>query len=81
MISFGFAMLTYYSTPLPGMECDFSNLVTQEAIGLSAQIQTDNVQKISDSLTAAETQLGAPPGLFSVQEEITYYLAYLCCSS
>jgi TrbL/VirB6 plasmid conjugal transfer protein len=78
MISFGFAMLTYYSTPLPGMESSFSNLVTQEAIGLSAEIQTDDVQKISDSLTAAETQLGAPPGIFSLQEETTYYLAYLC---
>jgi TrbL/VirB6 plasmid conjugal transfer protein len=77
MISFGLGMLTYYSTPLPGLEYSFSDLITREAIQLSAEIQTDNLQKISDSLTEAETELGTPPGLFSLHEEINYYVAYM----
>jgi hypothetical protein len=75
MISFGLGMLTYYSTPIPGMQFSFSDLVTKEAIQLSAQIQSDNVQQIVDSLTTAENQLGAPPGIFSPQEEINYWIA------
>jgi hypothetical protein len=77
MISFGLGMLTYYSTPIPGVGYSFSDLITKEAIQLSAQIQTDNVQQISDSLTAAEKQLGDPPGIFSVHEELNYYIAFL----
>lgn len=77
LISFGFGMLTYYSTPLPGTSYSFSDLITQEAIQLSAQIQSDNVQQIVDSLTAAEQQLGDPPGIFSVHEEVNYLIARL----
>lgn len=76
-ISFGLGMLTYYSTPLPGTNYSFSDLITKEAIQLSAEIQTDNVQQIVDSLTAAEQQLGDPPGLFSLHEEANYLIARL----
>ena len=31
MISFGFAMVNYYSTPIPGVGVSFHNLVTDEA--------------------------------------------------
>jgi hypothetical protein len=78
MISFGFGMLTYYSTPLPGIGSSFCDLISKEAIQLSAEIQTTNVQQISDSLTQAEEQLGDPPGVFSLHEELNYYVAYLC---
>lgn len=77
LISFGFGMLTYYSAPLPGMGYSFSDLVTKEAIQLSAAIQADNAQLIVDSITAAEQQLGTPPGLFDMQEELTWLLARL----
>jgi hypothetical protein len=77
MISFGFGMLTYYTTPLPGTSYSFSDLITKEAISLSAQIQADNTQQIVDSITKAEEQLGEPPGLFSLHEEFTYLIARL----
>src|SRR6202161_4207324 len=57
MISFGLGMLTYYSSPIPGVGYSFSDLITKEAIQLSAQIQADNTQQIVDSITAAEKQL------------------------
>lgn len=75
LISFGFGMLTYYSTPIPGIGYSFCDLITKEAISISAQIQSDNAQQIVDSITAAEKQLGASPGLFSPNEEITWLIA------
>jgi type IV secretory pathway VirB6-like protein len=77
MISFGFGMITYYSTPLPGIGHSFSDLITKEAIQLSAQIQSDNTQQIVDSITTAEQQLGDPPGLFSMHEEFIWLIARL----
>lgn len=77
LISFGFGMLTYYSTPLPGIGYSFSDLITQEAIGVSAEIQSDNAQEIVDAITAAEQQLGDPPGLFSLEEDLTWLIARL----
>ena len=75
MISLGLGMLTYYSTPIPGTSYSFCDLVTKEAIQISAQIQTDNAQTIVDSITSAEQQLGAPPGLFSPQEDLAWLIA------
>ncbi len=77
MISFGLGMLTYYSSPIPGVGYSFSDLITKEAIQLSAQIQADNTQQIVDSITAAEKQLGAPSGIFSFSEDLTWMIASL----
>src|SRR5271167_4468601 len=49
MIAFGLGMLTYYSTPIPGMGYSFSDLITQEALSLSAQIESDQTQQIADT--------------------------------
>ena len=35
VVAFGFAMVTYYSTPIPGIGYSFSDLVIQEASSLS----------------------------------------------
>lgn len=77
LISFGFGMLTYYSTPLPGIGYSFSDLITKEAIQLSDEIQSSNAQQIVDSITTAEAQLGVSPGLFSPNEEMTWLIARL----
>jgi hypothetical protein len=74
MISFGFAMLTYYSVPIPGMSYSFSDLVTKEALNLSAQIENQQTQSITDTITTAEKQLGAPPGKYDILEDLTYLL-------
>ncbi len=74
-IALGLGMLTYYSTPIPGTSYSFSDLITQEAIQISAQIQTDNAQTIVDSITNAEKQLGSPPGLFSIDEDVSWVIA------
>ena len=72
MIAFGLGMLTYYSSPIPGTNYSFSDLITQEALHLSGQIESNQTQTIADAVTNAEEQLGSPPGMFSFHEELTF---------
>lgn len=74
MISFGFGMLTYYSTPIPGTSYSFSDLITKEGLNLSNNIESDQTQEIVTTITGAENQLGAPPGSFNILEDLTYLL-------
>jgi hypothetical protein len=77
MISFGLGMLTYYSTPIPGMGYSFSDLVTKEALNLSGRIESNQTQQIADAVIKAESQLGAPPGSFDILESLTFLLIAL----
>jgi TrbL/VirB6 plasmid conjugal transfer protein len=77
MIAFGLGMLTYYSTPLPGVGLSFSDLITREGLNLAAAIESDQTDQIVATITRAEAQLGAPPGSFSVLEDLTYLLIAL----
>jgi len=74
MISFGLGMLTYYSSPIPGTGYSFSDLVTKEAQNISNQIESDQTQQIANTIVNAEEQLGAPPGKYSILEDLTYLL-------
>lgn len=74
MIAFGLGMLTYYSTPIPGMSYSFSNLITQETLNLSSQIESDQTQQIATTITNEEQQLGSPPGSFNILEDLTFLL-------
>jgi type IV secretory pathway VirB6-like protein len=74
MISFGLGMLTYYSSPIPGVGYSFSDLVTKEAQNISNQIESDQTQQIVNTVLAAEKQLGTPPGKYSILEDLTYLL-------
>ena len=72
VISFGLGMLTYYSSPIPGMGYSFSELITQESLQLSGQIESNQTQVIADAVTHAEEQLGQPPGEFDFHETLTF---------
>lgn len=74
MIAFGLGMLTYYSTPIPGVGYSFSGLITQEPLHLSGQIESQQTQAIADAVVHAEKQLGQPPGVFSFHEELTFFV-------
>jgi hypothetical protein len=74
MISFGLGMLTYYSSPIPGVGYSFSDLVTKEAQNISNQIESDQTQQIANTILDAEKQLGTPPGKYSILEDLTYLL-------
>jgi hypothetical protein len=72
IISFGLGMLTYYSAPIPGVGYSFSDLITKEGLNLSGQIESDQTQQIADAVVKAEDQLGSPPGVFALHEELTF---------
>ena len=52
-IAFGFAMLNYYSTPIPGVGVSFHNLVTDEARFLATRINQAELQTIVDQAESA----------------------------
>src|ERR1700734_1263397 len=59
-ISFGFAMVNYYSTPIPGVGTSFHNLVTNEAQFLSSRIDQAQLQTVIASVADFESRMDSP---------------------
>jgi hypothetical protein len=76
LIAFGFAMLTYYTNPIPGFDNSFSELITKEASYVAGQIGGSQAELVTRAISTAEEQLGSPPGVFTFHEELTYFFVY-----
>jgi len=59
-IAFGFAMVNYYSAPIPGVGSSFHNLVTDEAQFLANKINQTELQTIVDRIGDFEARIDAP---------------------
>jgi hypothetical protein len=59
-ISFGFAMVNYYTTPIPGIGTSFHNLVTDEAQFLSRRIDDAQLQNVVTQIADFETRMDSP---------------------
>jgi hypothetical protein len=59
-ISFGFAMVNYYSTPIPGIGASFHNLVTDEAQFLAAHIDQAQLQTVMQKVNDYESRIDSP---------------------
>jgi hypothetical protein len=59
-ISFGFAMVNYYSTPIPGVGVSFHNLVTNEAQFLASRIDQASLQNVIQGITDFESRMDSP---------------------
>ena len=59
-ISFGFAMVNYYSTPIPGMGTSFHNLITDEVQFLSSKIDQAQLQTVVTQIADFEMRLDSP---------------------
>ena len=59
-ISFGFAMVNYYNTPIPGLGVSFHNLVTNEAQFLSGQIDQAQLQTVVARVADFESRMDSP---------------------
>ena len=59
-ISFGFAMVNYYSTPIPGMGASFHNLVTSEAQFLSSKIDQAQLQTVVTEVANFQSRMDSP---------------------
>jgi TrbL/VirB6 plasmid conjugal transfer protein len=59
-ISFGFAMVNYYSTPIPAVGTSFHALVTDEAQFLSSRIDQAQLQNVIAQIGDFETRMDSP---------------------
>jgi hypothetical protein len=59
-IAFGFAMVNYYSTPIPGIGIGFHNLVTDEAQFLANKINQTELQTIVNRIGDFEARIDTP---------------------
>ena len=49
-IAFGYAMITYYATPIPGIGVSFSHLITDQAHVLAQRLEVAQVQEVEQRL-------------------------------
>lgn len=59
-LSFGFAMVNYYSVPIPGVGTSFHNIITDESQFLAARINQAELQAVLQGVNDFETRLDAP---------------------
>ena len=59
-ISFGFAMVNYYSSPIPGIGTSFHNLVTDESQFLSSKINQAELQTVITQVADFESRMDSP---------------------
>ena len=59
-ISFGFGMVNYYSTPIPGMGSSFHSLVTDESQFLANKINQTELQTVEERIADFEIRMSSP---------------------
>ena len=60
VISFGYTMITFYETPIPGIGASFSNLITDQTGYLASQISARSVQDAQLTLSSLWNALEQP---------------------
>lgn len=78
-IAFGFAMITYYSQPIPGLGISFYHLIVDQGLDLSNQLNHSLVQEIWDRLNGLYFQMEMPALsiIVNVMEVIRYTVVIL----
>ena len=70
-ISFGFAMVNYYSAPIPGVGTSFHNLITDESQFLANKINQTELQTVEERIADLEIRMDSP-GLADVLGTVIY---------
>jgi hypothetical protein len=60
VIAFGYTMITFYETPIPGIGTSFSNLITDQTAHLASQISARSVQDAQLTLSSLWNALEQP---------------------
>ncbi len=76
LIAFCFAMVKYYSAPIPGFGLSFPDLVMQEASSLSNSIGMDQARLLETKVTEIEQGLEQPSSV-NFHETLTFVVLYL----
>jgi hypothetical protein len=72
-ISFGFAMVNFYTTPIPGIGTSFHNLVTNESQFLAARIDQTQLQVVIERVNDYESRIDSP-GVTDLRGTLLYTL-------
>jgi hypothetical protein len=72
VITFGFAMVTYYNQPIPGIGYSFTDLVMQQASTLSNSIGLEQGKEIENALTKFHNGLEQPSS-WSFSETLYFF--------
>jgi len=79
-IAFGFAMITFYSRPIPGFGVSFYHLIVDQGLDLANQLNHSLVQEVWDRLNNLYWGL-ENPGLtlaLNILEVLRYFITVLC---
>ena len=81
-IAFTFAMLKYYSVPIPGIGISFHKLITDQGADLAAQIEAHSIDDIATMLVQVYEAMQAPtgPSILDVMQVIRYSLIAIAFS-
>src|ERR1700730_771606 len=80
MIAFGFAMITYYRAPIPGIGRSFTQLLTDQPIYLARQLEVTQVQRLSERLNQLYLAL-EQPSLMNISALVGYFLVALAVTA
>ena len=72
-IAFGYAMIAYYASPIPGIGSSFSDLITDQALYLAGLISARSVQNAQESLNTLWNALEQPDA-WSILANLLYWL-------
>jgi len=60
VVSFGYAMINFYESPIPGLGTSFSNLITDQTAYLASILSARSIQNAQESLTTLWNALEQP---------------------
>jgi hypothetical protein len=73
-IAFGYAMITYYANPIPGIGVSFYRLITDEGANLAKQIELATLQDVKQRLDSMYPSLESPTMIFASALEILHFV-------
>ena len=72
IVSFGYAMIAYYESPIPGIGTSFSNLITDQAMYLARILSARSIQDAQESLNTLWNGLQQPDA-WSILANLLYW--------
>ncbi len=72
-IAFGYAMIKYYSTPIPCIGSSFYQLVTNEGTSLANQLNAATLQQVKQRLDSMYLSMESPTMIFASVLEILHF--------
>jgi type IV secretory pathway VirB6-like protein len=75
-IAFGYTMIVFYETPIPGIGSSFSNLITDQAGFLASTLSAQSIQNAQESLVSLWNALEQPDP-WSILSNLLYWTLLL----